>query len=256
MNFILVNMSLFNDKLKQITLKEILSVIILLFIFQYLLNSLNIVQINTIWIYIFIIFYFIFKLKDEIPKLKNEISDAFSTDIIRNVIIIVILNIFFSYGMLYFSNFIIQSVSSDMLFNSFLTGSLIATIFVSPVSEELIFRGVFLNRLKLIVPTTFAILISSLLFASLHNFGSIISSFIFGVCLSILYLKTENIFVPILAHFLNNLFAEIIVNVDCNKLLFINNLIISFMSILAILSFIYILNFIVKELNTINNNKS
>ena len=248
-------MSLFNEKLKKITLKEALSVFLVLFIIQYLLNSLNIVHIDTIWIYIFIIFYFIFKLKDAIPYAKEDISNIFSLDLMGIVLLIVILNIFLSYGMLYFSNFILGIAASQNLFNSFFTGGLLATIIVSPISEELIFRGVFLNRLKLILPTTLAILVSSLLFAALHSFGSIFSAFVFGVCVAILYLKTDNIFVAIFAHFLNNLFAEIIVRMDYNNVLFTNNSVVVIMSILAVCSLVIILIYIIKELNTIKNNK-
>ena len=247
-------MSLFNDKLKKITLKELLSLIIILFVIQYLINALNIVHIDSFWIYIFIIFYFIFKLRAEIFSIKNDIPEAFSPDILKTVLAVVILNIFFSYGMLYLSNSILDFVPSVNLFNSFLTGSLIATIFISPISEELIFRGVFLNRLQLAVPVVFAVLISSLLFAALHSFGSIFSAFIFGVCIAILYLKTDNIFVPIFAHFLNNLFAEIIVVMDPNKILFTNISVVLVMSILAIVSFVIILIFIIGNLKNLNNN--
>ena len=247
-------MSLFNDKLKKITLKELLSLIIILFVIQYFINVLNIVHIDSFWIYIFIIFYFIFKLRAEIFSVKDDMLEAFSPDILKTVLAVVILNIFFSYGMLYLSNFILDFVPSVNLFNSFLTGSLIATIFISPISEELIFRGVFLNRLQLAVPVVFAVLISSLLFAALHSFGSIFSAFIFGVCIAILYLKTDNIFVPILAHFLNNLFAEIIVVLDPNKILFTNSFVVLIMSILAIVSFAIILIFIIGNLKKLNNN--
>ena len=247
-------MSLFNDKLKKITLKELLSLIIILFVIQYLINALNIVHIDSFWIYIFIIFYFIFKLRAEIFSVKDDIPEAFSPDILKTVLAVVILNIFFSYGMLYLSNSILDFVPSVNLFNSFLTGSLIATIFISPISEELIFRGVFLNRLQLAVPVVFAVLISSLLFAALHSFGSIFSAFIFGVCIAILYLKTDNIFVPIFAHFLNNLFAEIIVVMDPNKILFTNISVVLVMSILAIVSFVIILIFIIGNLKNLNNN--
>ena len=247
-------MSLFNEKLKKITLKELLSLIIILFVIQYLINALNIVHIDSFWIYIFIIFYFIFKLRAEIFSVKDDMLEAFSPDILKTVLAVVILNIFFSYGMLYLSNSILDFVPSVNLFNSFLTGSLIATIFISPISEELIFRGVFLNRLQLAVPVVFAVLISSLLFAALHSFGSIFSAFIFGVCIAILYLKTDNIFVPIFAHFLNNLFAEIIVVMDSNKILFTNNSVVLVMSILAIVSFVIILIFIIGNLKKLNNN--
>lgn len=247
-------MSLFNDKLKKITLKELLSLIIILFVIQYFINALNIVRIDSFWIYIFIIFYFIFKLRAEIFSVKEDMLEGFSPGILKTVLAVVILNIFFSYGMLYLSNSILDFVPSVNLFNSFLTGSLIATIFISPISEELIFRGVFLNRLQLAVPVVFAVLISSLLFAALHSFGSIFSAFIFGVCIAILYLKTDNIFVPILAHFLNNLFAEIIVVLDPNKILFTNSSVVLIMSILAIVSFVIILIFIIGNLKKLNNN--
>ena len=247
-------MSLFNEKLKKITLKELLSLIIVLFIIQYLINKLNIVQVDSYWIYIFIIFYFIFKLKSEFSSIKVDVLEVFSLNILKMILAVVILNIFFSYGMLYLSNYILGIVPSFNLFNSFLTGSLIATIFISPISEELIFRGVFLNRLQLIVPTVFAVLISSLLFAALHSFGSIFSAFIFGICIAILYLKTDNIFVVIFAHFLNNLFAEIIVVMDPNKILFTNSWVMMIMSILAIVSFVIILIFIIGQLKELNTN--
>lgn len=249
-------MSSINEKLKKITLKEILSLIIILFVIQYSINTLNIVHIDVYWIYIFIIIYFIFKLRDEVLSIKVDILEVFSPDILKDILFVVILNIFFSYGMLYLSDFILGIVPSFNLFNSFLTGSLMATIFISPISEELIFRGVFLNRLQLAFPVVFAVLISSLLFAALHSFGSIFSAFIFGICIAILYLKTDNIFVAIFAHFFNNLLAEIIVFFDSDKVLFTDGMAVSVMSVLAIVSFVILLVFIIRKLKILNNNKS
>ncbi len=247
-------MSLFNDKLKKITLKELLPLIIVLFVIQYFINALNIVHIDSFWIYIFIIFYFFFKIRAEIFSVKDDVVEVFSHDILKIILAVVVLNIFFSYGMLYLSNSILDIVPSGNAFNSFLTGTLITTILISPISEELIFRGVFLNRLQLAVPVVFAVLISSLLFAALHSFGSIFSAFIFGICIAILYLKTDNIFVAIFAHFFNNLFAEIIVVLDPNKILFTNNSVVLIMSILAVVSFVIILLFIIGNLKKLNNN--
>ena len=249
-------MSSINEKLKKITLKEILSLIIILFVIQYSINTLNIVHIDVYCIYIFIIIYFIFKLRDEVLSIKVDILEVFSPDILKDILFVVILNIFFSYGMLYLSDFILGIVPSFNLFNSFLTGSLMATIFISPISEELIFRGVFLNRLQLALPVVFAVLISSLLFAALHSFGSIFSAFIFGICIAILYLKTDNIFVAIFAHFFNNLIAEIIVFFDSDKVLFTDGMAVSVMSVLAIVSFVILLVFIIRKLKILNNNKS
>ncbi|WP_296857012.1 CPBP family intramembrane glutamic endopeptidase [uncultured Methanobrevibacter sp.] len=128
---------------------------------------------------------------------------------------------------------------------------MIFIIIVSPIAEELIFHGVLLNRLRLVVPVLFSIFISSLLFAALHSFGSIFSAFIFAVCMAILYLKTDNILVPIFAHFLNNLFAESIVFIDKQEIIFNNVLVMNCISIVAVLSFIIILIFIVKQLNNL-----
>ena len=255
-------MSLFNDKLKKITLKELLPLIIVLFVIQYFINALNIVHIDSFWIYIFIIFYFFFKIRAEIFSVKDDVVEVFSHDVVevfshdilKIILAVVVLNIFFSYGMLYLSNSILDIVPSGNAFNSFLTGTLITTILISPISEELIFRGVFLNRLQLAVPVVFAVLISSLLFAALHSFGSIFSAFIFGICIAILYLKTDNIFVAIFAHFFNNLFAEIIVVLDPNKILFTNSSVVLIMSILAVVSFVIILLFIIGNLKKLNNN--
>lgn len=243
-------MSLFNEKLKNITLKELLAIIILLFFIHFLINSLNIIRIDYVWIYIFIIFYFIFKLRNDMAGVGEDILSVFSKDALKLIFIVVVLNIFLSYGFLYLSGHVLGIVNSSMA-NSFVAGGLFATIIVSPISEELIFRGVFLNRLQLVVPAIFAVLISSLLFASLHSFGSIMSAFVFAICMAILYLKTGNIFAAIFAHFLNNSLAECIVALDVNQMLFSNSFVMATVSVLAIVSAILLAVFIFRELNKI-----
>lgn len=251
-------MSLFNDKLKKITLKEVLILIILLFIVQYLLNSLNIVHIDSVWIYILLILFFAYKLRNGLPSIKPDILEVFTTSSLKYTLLIVILNIFMSYGFLYLSNYLLNIFPNFSLFGNYhimsqsiLSLSLISTVFVSPIAEELIFRGVFINRFKLMVPPLFAVIISALFFASLHTYGSILSAFIFALCMSVLYLKTGNIFVAIFAHFLNNLIAETIVIIDSGKVLFTNGIVMSVISVLAIVSFVLISNSIIRELNKI-----
>lgn len=256
-------MSLFNENLKKITLKELCSLIIILFLIQFLINSLTNVKINSFWICIFIIFYFAYKLRHSYLSFKEEIYNLFSTIPFNTIFWIVLLNIFLSYGFLYLSDFILDafpnlnslmnvSLSSIYLNNSIIAlGGFIVTVFISPISEELIFRGVLLNRLKLVVPTIFSLFVTSLLFASMHSFGSIVSAFIFALCMGILYIKTENIFVPMFAHFLNNFLAQLIVFVDVNEMLFTNNFIIVIMSLLAVVSFVIVSLSILKEVNFI-----
>ena len=78
-----------------------------------------------------------------------------------------------------------------------------------------------------------------------------ISAVVFAVCMAILYINTENICVPMLAHFLNNLFAEIISFADVNGLLFTNNMVMGIVSVLAIVSAIILFILIVRELHKI-----
>ena len=182
----------------------------------------------------------------------------------KSLITIVLVNVFFSYGMLYLSillldhfpwlkSLILMSAVPLVVVNSFAdVGSLISVIVVSPICEELLFRGVFLNRLKLLVPTSFAIVITSLLFGALHSYGNVISACIFGVCMCIIYLKTRNILTCILAHFINNLLAEFIVHIDSGNLIFTNDIFIFLFSILAIVSFYLIVISIRKEWKYIN----
>ena len=245
-------MSSFNDNIKKITLKEFLIVFLLLFLIQSLLNLFDIADIPSYWVYTVLIFYFIYKTKDSFKYIKSDIRDVFKLDNIKEILYVVVLNIFISYAFLYLADYILDVFPSIAFFTkSVLFSTIFATIFISPVSEELIFRGLFLNRFKLIVPPIFAILLSSLIFASLHSYGNIFSAFIFSISISVLYLKSENIFIPIFAHFLNNLIAEMIFIFDSTHVIFNNTYIFYTISFLAILSFIMILNYIVKELNTI-----
>jgi len=255
-------MSLFNDSLKNITLKHLAVFIVVIYAVLYLLSVFTGITVTN-WFYVIVIAYFIFMLRGNFQSFKIEIGNVFSRIGMKYILLVVFLNIFFSYGMLYLAGAIIDqfpfldflvafSLPSMSLINHFpAVWGFIATVVISPISEELIFRGVFLNRLRLYVPTVFAVFISSLLFGALHGFGSMISAVVFAVCMAILYLKTENICVPIIAHFLNNLFAEIIKLADFNNLLFTNNLVMGIVSVLAVISAIILFISIVKELNKI-----
>ena len=120
----------------------------------------------------------------------------------------------------------------------------IGTIILAPLVEELVFRGVLLNRLKVRIGVIPAILISSFLFGMGHEFGGMISAFLFGICMCILYLKTDNILIPISVHFLNNLVVTILESSNIDVLLLefpwiIPTLIISLLSAVLLIIYIY-----------------
>jgi len=85
-----------------------------------------------------------------------------------------------------------------------LISSLLFIIF-APIIEELIFRGILLHRWTIKWNMGIAIVLSSLFFGLLHL--DVIVSFIFGIVMSLLYLRTRTLIVPIIGHMLNNFFA-------------------------------------------------
>ena len=82
-------------------------------------------------------------------------------------------------------------------------GTIMATI-IAPVSEEIVFRGWLFNALNRRIPVWPAIFLSSVLFALIHPSVSSITTFLFGVCMAVAYYKTQNLWVVILMHALNN----------------------------------------------------
>ncbi|MCF6515177.1 CPBP family intramembrane metalloprotease [Lactobacillus sp. S2-2] len=90
---------------------------------------------------------------------------------------------------------------------------MISMIFLSPILEETIFRGIFINFF--FKPTQFylPIILSGFLFSLFHQSDTIISFLMYaclGSILAYLYKKTGNLKVSILLHFVNNLIAGII----------------------------------------------
>ena len=144
-------MSSFNEHLEKISLTEVLVVIILSYLLVFSLRFFRIIDIGIAAVNIIVILFFSLKLKDYSSDLKSDISCIFSAITFQEMMVIVLLNIFFSYGMLYLSNCILQFIPPNGFFfpaksiggfASFF--SLLSVVLISPIGEELIFRGVFL----------------------------------------------------------------------------------------------------------------
>lgn len=122
----------------------------------------------------------------------------------------------------------------------------IGAIIFAPLIEELVFRGILFNRLKIRTGIIPAMIISSAIFAIGHEFGGIISAFLFGICMCILYLKTDNILIPMSVHFLNNVTATLLsvsgLDVVMTQLPWIMPCI-----ILSIIGTVYLIKYIIKE---------
>ncbi len=85
--------------------------------------------------------------------------------------------------------------------------SLVMTVIIAPIGEELIFRGVIFQTL-MPYGTGFAVFTSSLIFALAHrNPPQMINAFFFGLCLAIGFYKTRSVTVCVLLHLINNAFS-------------------------------------------------
>lgn len=74
----------------------------------------------------------------------------------------------------------------------------LTTIVVAPIVEEILFRGVLLNHWATKWGARTGILASAVVFGILHL--DIPGSIAFGVCMSLLYLKSRTLLVPVIVH--------------------------------------------------------
>jgi membrane protease YdiL (CAAX protease family) len=75
-------------------------------------------------------------------------------------------------------------------------------VVVTPVVEELLFRGVVLHRWAHRWSARTAVLASALVFGLLH--ADILGATVFGIVMALLYVRTRGLWVPIACHMLNN----------------------------------------------------
>ncbi len=88
---------------------------------------------------------------------------------------------------------------------------LLSLVFVAPVFEELLCRGVIMEAIRSKRGAWAACVISSLIFGVMHvEPQSILNAFVIGLMFGYLYLKTNSIFAPIMMHSINNVLAYLI----------------------------------------------
>lgn len=92
-----------------------------------------------------------------------------------------------------------------------LTLGFISLVILTPIIEEVIFRGIFFRGLKATIPAWAAVVISSALFAVAHGQWNVaLDTFALGVFLAYLTYKTGSLLPAILLHALKNGLAYIL----------------------------------------------
>lgn len=170
-----------------------------------------------------VLVWFMLKLRKVSYDVKNGINDLKMDLNIKDIMFSIVINITVSIGFVIIAVYALKSISpsfmnglleelnrsdSNSLYSIIING--ITASFIAPIVEELIFRGVILNRLKIKMGIKKAVIISSILFGMIHYELGILSAIIFGICMSLIYLKTRNIFATIAIHIINNFMVFVV----------------------------------------------
>ena len=89
--------------------------------------------------------------------------------------------------------------------------ALFGSVIIGPILEELVFRYLIYNNLNKFNKKNTSIILSSLIFALVHNgFINIVYAFIIGTILTIIYSKNKNIKEVIILHMVANFMSLLI----------------------------------------------
>ncbi|MGG0729457.1 CPBP family intramembrane glutamic endopeptidase [Bacillus paramycoides] len=140
---------------------------------------------------------------------KNE---AFN---LVQVLYIAIMLCAFSYGYLILYMYSFAWITPDFIMNALhepiidSTGGylyqVIMVVFIAPIIGEFVFRGFLLQRFAAKWGTGIAMVVVALLFACLHI--DFLGAVVFSIVLSIVYIRTKSLLMPIAIHMLNNAFV-------------------------------------------------
>ncbi|KEH93816.1 CPBP family intramembrane glutamic endopeptidase [Clostridium novyi] len=166
--------------------------------------------------------FIVYKLKKSGFNFKDSIRDFKSKPKYKDGLIIIVIHgilaIAAAIGIAYIVYKINPGLSEKMMGQKILENSgtiydaiyeFILVVILAPIIEELVFRGIILNRLKMRWGIGSAIIVSSILFGVLHINLAVIGAFLFGVMMCIVYMKTRNIFVTMLIHCINNFLCSL-----------------------------------------------
>ena len=200
------SVSNFNTRLRTIRIRDLAVGVILAAIITGILMIISptIYENNDLSFIVFvalILLFFVWALRGT-TGLNKDLEEVTEKDHFREILYVFAINLIFAYLFTYLISLLdillglgdptwvsmwdIDSVTIDsatLIFDAF------TAIILAPILEELVFRGIF---------------------GIGHDFGGMTSAFLFGICMCILYLKTDNILVPMAVHFINNLVATIL----------------------------------------------
>lgn len=149
----------------------------------------------------------------EYKRLPIVRMDGFRKEDIGKSLISIVLIVFTGIGLnVFVSNLPLESISqgfsqaNETLSDGMLLIQILSNAVFIPLLEEFLYRGIICGQLSLWYKPWIGILISSLLFGIMHfNVIQFLYAFLVGLVLGSTYIKTKNIWIPVLGHGLTNL---------------------------------------------------
>lgn len=119
--------------------------------------------------------------------------------------------IIYNFGIAHLFDFSGNSSSITSTFNNlfnFKALALSTVLIISPIYEELLFRGIILNSMRDRYSDIVSIFVSSILFSIVHlNPIQCVNTLLIGLIFGLIYVKTESIYTVILSHIIHNILA-------------------------------------------------
>ena len=107
--------------------------------------------------------------------------------------------------------------ANENFYGSTLMLELIGSAILSPIMEELVFRGIVFGNLRKITSTGAAIFLSAFLFGIVHfNIVQFIYAFLLGIVLALFMYKSGHMYAAMVGHIAANAFA--VLRTECNIL--------------------------------------
>lgn len=98
--------------------------------------------------------------------------------------------------------------ANEAFYSSSLVIEIIGSAILTPILEELVFRGIIYRKIRIVCNAQITIIISAVIFSVIHfNIVQCIYALVLGVALGIIVEKTGHLYFSILAHFVANLLA-------------------------------------------------
>jgi membrane protease YdiL (CAAX protease family) len=178
-----------------------------------------IVQILTIAV---VLPFYLYNRKHYYPKPKQKPSIKI---VIYSIFFIFLVGIPSDYLLSFIKEHFISNETGLDLVNNIISDapiviSLISVVILAPITEELMIRGLTLNKLLSKKSVLFSVLASGIIFGVIHmNILQGIFAAIAGFALAYVFIKTKSIIPCIICHFANNLLALIEINMTDKQIL-------------------------------------